>query len=146
MYALAKRSVGTGVFDACWAGWRAIPDDCFEIVPSGIGIVRLLLSAVAGAAVALMLSQAAPTPALAQTLNQDAFATEEGPHFFNNKCCFCKEATSVQATDGGYLFLLTDGRKLFVESHMIRPSEDGNQWYCPAHQGSERCGLIQLGS
>ena len=143
MHVLAKRTVGTAVFDACWRGWRAVPVNCFKIVVSGIG--RPLLFVIAGAAVALMLSQSATTSVLAQTPNQDAFATEKGPHFFNNKCCFCKEATSVRMTDGGYLFLLTDGRELFVENHMIKPSEDGNQWYCPAHQGSERCGLIQLG-
>lgn len=143
MHVLASGLVGAGVFNAWWRSWRTVPVICFEIVLSSIG--RPLLFVIAGAAMGLMLSQSAATPTLAQTLDQDAFATETGPHFFNNKCCFCKEATSVKMTDGGYLFLLADGRELFVENHMIKPSEDGNQWYCPAHQGSERCGLIQLG-
>lgn len=82
----------------------------------------------------------------AQGLDQDAFAIEKGPHFFDNKCCFCKEVNSVRKSENGYFFSLEDGRELFVENRMIRPSVDGNQWYCPAYEGSERCGLIHVGS
>jgi len=102
----------------------------------GAGIVGLVL-----AALALPVAVAS-----AQVLDQDAFAIEKGPHFFDNKCCFCKEVTSVRQSENGYFFSLDDGRELFVENRMIRPSIDGNQWYCPAYEGSERCGLINVGS
>lgn len=82
----------------------------------------------------------------ANTLDQDAFAVEKGPHFFDNKCCFCKEVSSVQVTDGGYKFFLADGREMFVEESMVKPSQDGRQWYCPAYKGEGRCGLIMVGS
>ena len=98
-------------------------------------------------AVGIMLAALALPAAVAsaQALDQDAFAVEKGPHFFNNQCCFCKEVESVRRSEKGYFLSLADGRELFVENRMIKPSVDGNQWYCPAYQGSERCGLLNLG-
>ena len=109
-----------------------------------LGIGKLLRAGAVGISLAVLALPAAVTSA--QVLDQDAFATEKGPHFFNNKCCFCKEVNSVRRSENGYFFYLADGRELFVENRMIRPSIDGNQWYCPAYEGSERCGLIHLGT
>ena len=111
-------------------------------VRSGIG--KLLRAGAVGIMLAVLALPIAVTSA--QALDQDAFAIEKGPHFFDDECCFCKKVESVRRSEYGYFFTLHDGRELFVEDEMIRPSVDGNQWYCPAYEGSQRCGLIHLGT
>ena len=97
-------------------------------------------------AAAFAVAMGFPGPGWSNPLDQDHLLDESGPHFFDNACCFCKEAKSITQTEDGYLFSLFDGRDMFVEPHMVRPSPTAEQWYCPSIAGSKRCGLMFFGS